>query len=92
MYCLCSENKDADAVVTTQLICAFVFAYPKIRFSHDTFHMSFVFPRHSQKQSFTLFLMPVTAIKKVEQRRSWLRLVKNINIYRQSQLTRLGNI
>ena len=29
LYCLCSENKGADQ------LCVFVFAYAKIRFSHD---------------------------------------------------------
>ena len=38
MYYLCSENKDADQV-TTQLICTFVFACIKSRFSHDEAHM-----------------------------------------------------
>ena len=33
---LCSENKDADQL----LICAFVFAYAKSRFSHEATHMS----------------------------------------------------
>ena len=35
LYYVCSENKVADA----QLICAFVFAYAKGRFSHDTADM-----------------------------------------------------
>ena len=36
-YYLCSKNKGADEVpVTVKLICAFVFAYTKCRFSHDT--------------------------------------------------------
>ena len=30
----CSESKGAD-----QLICTFVFAYAKVRFSHDAAHM-----------------------------------------------------
>ena len=34
LYYLCSKNKGAD-----QLICAFVFAFAKSRFSHDTVHM-----------------------------------------------------
>ena len=34
MYHLCSENNG-----TAQLICIFVFAYAKIRFSHDRSHM-----------------------------------------------------
>ena len=33
MFFLCSENKGAD-----QLICVFVFAYAKSRFSHDAAH------------------------------------------------------
>ena len=34
-FCIC-ENKDADQLCgTAQLICAFVFAYAKCRFSHD---------------------------------------------------------
>ena len=31
LYCLCSDKK---GVVTTHLICVFLFAYAKIRFSH----------------------------------------------------------
>ena len=38
MYYLCSENKGA---VTAQLICAFVFAYAKSRFSHDVAQLMF---------------------------------------------------
>ena len=33
---LCSKNK---GTVTAQLICVFVFAYVKSRFSHDTAHI-----------------------------------------------------
>ena len=36
----CSGNKGA---VTTKLICAFVFAYAKSRFSHDEAHITHVF-------------------------------------------------
>ena len=40
LYYPCSENKGADQLaVTAQLIWAFVFAYVKIRFSHDAAHM-----------------------------------------------------
>ena len=39
MYYLCSESKDADQAA--QLICAFVFIYVKIRFSHDVAHVTF---------------------------------------------------
>ena len=40
LYCLCSENKDADQLRdTVQLICAFVFAYAKSRFPHDVDHI-----------------------------------------------------
>ena len=46
-YYLCSKNEGADQcvtarliyVVTPQLICAFVFAYAKSRFSHDVAHI-----------------------------------------------------
>ena len=34
LYYPCSENKGAD-----KLICVFVFAYAKIRFSHDAAHI-----------------------------------------------------
>ena len=37
MY-LCSENKGADQF-TAKLICEFVFAYAKSRFSHDAAHI-----------------------------------------------------
>ena len=37
MYYLCSGNKGADQFA--QLICAFVFAYAKSRFSHDATHL-----------------------------------------------------
>ena len=41
LYYLCSENKGADQLrVTAQLICAFIFAYAKIRFSLDTAQVS----------------------------------------------------
>ena len=47
MYYLCIENKGADQLcgsliscaVTTQLICSFVFAYSKTKFSHDMAHL-----------------------------------------------------
>ena len=41
MYYPYSENKGADQLrgVTAKLICAFVFAYAKSRFSHDRAHM-----------------------------------------------------
>ena len=32
-----------SCLVTAQLICAFVFAYAKIRFSHDAAHLSSIF-------------------------------------------------
>ena len=35
LYYPCSENKGADHGVTAKLICVFVFAYAKIRFSHN---------------------------------------------------------
>ena len=38
LYYLCSENKGADQLLRNceaDLICAFVFAQAKIRFSHD---------------------------------------------------------
>ena len=34
LYYFCSENKGADQL-TAKLICVFVFAYAKCRFSHD---------------------------------------------------------
>ena len=37
LYFLCSENK---GTVTAKLICVFVFAYAKIRFSHVVAHFS----------------------------------------------------
>ena len=37
---MCSKNKDADQLCgTAQLICVFVFAYAKSRFSHDAAQM-----------------------------------------------------
>ena len=40
LYYLFSENKDADQFcVTTKLICVFVFAFAKSRFSHDAAHI-----------------------------------------------------
>ena len=40
LYYPYSENKSADQLpVTAQLICVFVFAYAKSRFSHDAAHM-----------------------------------------------------
>ena len=40
MYYLCCENKDEISfAVTAKLICVFVFAYAKSRFSHDETHM-----------------------------------------------------
>ena len=38
MYYLCSENKSADQVIA-QLICPFVLAYAKRRFSYDAAHI-----------------------------------------------------
>ena len=38
---MCSENKDADLLRgTMKLICVFVFAYAKSRFSHNEAHLS----------------------------------------------------
>ena len=37
---LCSEKKGTDHSATTQLICAFVFAYAESRYSHDAAHKS----------------------------------------------------
>ena len=43
LYYLYSKNKGADqCAVTAQLICAFVFAYAKIKFSHDAAQLSSV--------------------------------------------------
>ena len=40
MYYPCSENKGADNfTVTVKLICAFVFAYAGIQFSHDVAYL-----------------------------------------------------
>ena len=41
LYYLCSENRGADIsfAVTAKLICVFVFAYAKSRFSHDAAHL-----------------------------------------------------
>ena len=40
LYYLCSENKGADQLwVTAKLICVFVFAYLKSRFSHNVAHI-----------------------------------------------------
>ena len=40
---LCGESKGADQLhcVTAQLLCAFVFAYAKSRFSHDAANIIF---------------------------------------------------
>ena len=44
---LCSETKALiSCVVTTQLICAFVFAYAKSKFSHDAAHKILVLEGH----------------------------------------------
>ena len=41
MYYLCSENKGVliSFAVTARLICVFVFAYAKRRFSHNKAHI-----------------------------------------------------
>ena len=42
LYYPCSKNKGADQIsfaVTAKLICVFVFAYAKSRFSHDAAHI-----------------------------------------------------
>ena len=40
LYYPCSENKGADQLRGyAKLICAFVFAYAKIRFSHNAAHI-----------------------------------------------------
>ena len=44
LYYLCTENQGA---YQPQLICAFVFAYAKSRFSHDATH--FILIRHQSK-------------------------------------------
>ena len=38
LFYICNENKGADQN-TAQLICAFVLAYTKNRFSHDAAHL-----------------------------------------------------
>ena len=39
MYYPFSKNKGADQLRTAQLICVFVFAYTKSRFSHNKAHI-----------------------------------------------------
>ena len=47
MYLSCSENKVCISfAVTLKLICVFVFAYARSRFSHDEAHMMEVFFKH----------------------------------------------
>ena len=41
--------------VTAKLICIFVFAYPKSRFSHDAAHLSFASSEDSDKPRKALF-------------------------------------
>ena len=51
LYYPCSENRGAD-----QLICVFVFAYAKIRFSHDEAHLwSEIFYKHKLNISLATF-------------------------------------
>ena len=38
LYYPCSENKGADQLRGYRLICVFVFAYAKCRFSHEEAH------------------------------------------------------
>ena len=40
LYYPCSENNGADQLVTAKLICVFVFAYAKSRFSYDKAHIA----------------------------------------------------
>ena len=43
LYYPCSENKGADQLSgPAKLICVFVFAYAKSRFSHNEAHMKFL--------------------------------------------------
>ena len=47
LYYSCSKNKGADQfavtfAITAKLICIFVFALTKIRFSHDAAHLMYV--------------------------------------------------
>ena len=47
LYYLCSENKGADqlrGLNTAKLICDFVFAKAKSRFSHNEAHMCMIIP------------------------------------------------
>ena len=45
--CVCSENKALISfVVTTKLICVFVFAYAKRWFSHDAAHLFLIYQGH----------------------------------------------
>ena len=45
MYYLCSEKTKAliSLAVTAKLICVYVFAYAKSRFSHDAAHIQFMY-------------------------------------------------
>ena len=54
IYYLCSVNKGADQLSgTAKLICVFVFAYAKSRFSHNEAHL--VFSSDKTNQSAKLY-------------------------------------
>ena len=49
---MCSENKALISfAVTAKLICVFVFAYAKSRFSHDTAQILTITPLHPSLES-----------------------------------------
>ena len=58
LFYLCSENKGDDQLiscaVTAQLICVFVFAYAKCRFSHDAAH----FEQQQNRKKKTVVMNP----------------------------------
>ena len=59
-FYLCIKNKGADQLpsyLTTQLICAFVLAYARSRFSYDVAHLSNIHSMYSTDIVATVFLM-----------------------------------
>ena len=49
LYYPCRENKGADQLRGSKLICAFVFTYAKSRFSHDAAYIAML-PKDSKDQ------------------------------------------
>ena len=49
--------------VTTKLICVFVFAYAKSRFSHDAVHIHLLKDRFSHNEARIVFAIPYTYFK-----------------------------